>query len=156
MEKLSLTGKSKHSVDDQMKGLSALLIDGDQLFIDNGAIHAKSRVERGITFVKERSEVPNGHSILGLWITLHRFEHGQGYYGAMPFELFIDDEAKLGHKNLSQQVNHMDKAVRGNVDVSSIPVDVRLKISEYLKTVRADLWENAPDTFKSAFVDPDE
>lgn len=155
MEKLSLTGKSKHSVDDQMKGLSALLVDGDQIFIDNGAIHAKSRVERGVQFVRDRAEVPNPRLILGLWITLHRYEHGQGYYGAMPFELWIDDEAQKGYKNLSEQVNNMDKAVRGQVQVSGLSASLRARIAEFLQSVRPDLWENAPATFLQAFLEPD-
>ncbi len=50
MEKLSLTGKSVHSTDDTLKGLSAVFVDGDRIFIDNGAIHAKSELERSVTF----------------------------------------------------------------------------------------------------------
>lgn len=153
MEKLSLTGKSKHVVDDQMKGLSALFIDGDRIFIDNGAIHAKSQIEQGIQFVRDRAQVPNGRTILGIWITLHRFEHGQGFYGAMPFELFIDENAKVGHKYLSQQVNGMDKAVRGQVQLTEMPIQIRLKVRQYLEQVRPDLWEHAAETFKAAFTE---
>jgi hypothetical protein len=151
MEKLSLTGKSKHSVDDQMRGLSALFVDGEKVFIDNGAIHAKSELERGITWVRDRSEVANGREVLGLWITLHRFAHGQGYYGAMPFTLMIDEAAKTGFKNLSQQVNYMDKAVRGTVDLSTVDVATRQRIKAFLQSIREDLWNNAQDSFKSAF-----
>lgn len=151
MEKLSLTGKSKHAVDDQMKGLSALFVDGDQVFIDNGAIHAKSRLERGVTWVKTASEVVSGRMIQGIWITLHRFEHGQGYYGAMPFSLFIDENAHVGYKNLTEQVNHMDKAVRGTVKVDELDNETRLRIGSFLAMVREDLWTHASEEFRAAF-----
>lgn len=151
MEKLNLTGKSKHSVDDSMKGLSAIFADGDDVFIDNGAIHAKSRIERALTFLKTADEVPNPRVVWVFWITLHRFEHGQGYYGAMPFQILIDGETNQAYKSLADQVNKMDKAVKGNVDVTNVPQDVVKKVADFLKTIRADLWEKASERFKSAF-----
>jgi len=155
-EKLSLTGKSKHSVDDQMKGLSALFVDGDEIFIDNGGIHAKSRIERGIQFVRTLEEVPNPKEVLGYWITLHRFETGQGFYGAMPFTMYVDSEAAIGYKNLSEQVNHMDKAVRGNVMTDQLSPELKKRIATFLKSVRADLWEHASEQFQNAFSTLDE
>lgn len=151
MQKLNLTGTSKHQTDDQMKGLSAIFMDGDNVFVDNGAIHAKSRIEAGIKFVANRDELPNPRHIYGLWITLKRQENGLGYTGAMPFDLWIDDEAKLGYKKLSEHVNQMDKAVRGQVDVSPLPAEVVAKFGEHLRKIREDLWNNAAESFRSAF-----
>jgi len=152
MEKLQLTGKSKHGVDDSMKGLSAVLVDGDEVFIDNGAIHAKSRIERGITFVKKREEVQNPREVLGFWITLHRFEGQQGFYGAQPFRLYLDAEAGLGFKSLSEQVNGMDKAVKGEVNVTDIALETVRQVSLFLQQLRPDLWERAGDNFRNAFA----
>lgn len=151
MEKLQLTGKSKHNVDDSMKGLSAVLIDGDGIFIDNGAIHAKSRLEKGITFVKTQQEVPNGREVLGFWITLHRFDGKQGFYGAMPFSIWIDADAQLGYKSLAHQVNGMDRAVKGQIDVTGVSDDVMRRVGEFLQKLRPDLWENAAPEFRAAF-----
>lgn len=151
MEKLQLTGKSKHSVDDSMKGLSAVLVDGDEVFIDNGAIHAKSRLEKGITFVKTREEVVNGREVLGFWITLHRFDGKQGFYGAMPFSLVIDSQAQTGYKSLAEQVNGMDKAVKGNISVTEVPTETVTKVGAFLRGLRPDLWEHAAPEFREAF-----
>lgn len=151
MEKLSLTGKSKHSTDDAMKGLSALFVDGDKVFVDNGAIHGKSGLEHGLTFVKTREEVKNPRLVWVFWITLHRFEGNvQGYYGAMPFQLWIDEEAKVGYKSLSDQVNKMDKAVKGTIDLTAVPHDIREQVRAFLEKIRADLWENASPSFRTA------
>ncbi|MCF8565369.1 YwhD family protein [Alicyclobacillus tolerans] len=151
MEKLSLTGKSKHNTDESMRGLSAVLVNGNDIFIDNGAIHAKSRLERGLTYVKRREEIENAREVIGFWITLHRFDQGQGYYGAMPFRLYIDEAAQKVYKSLAEQVNGMDKAVHGQVQVEDVPQEVRTRVGEFLKTVRSDLWEQAQDTFRTAF-----
>lgn len=152
MEKLQLTGKAKHSVDDSMKGLSAVLVDGDEIFIDNGAIHAKSRIEKGITFVRTPDDVPNGREVLGFWITLHRFDGKQGFYGAMPFTLLLDSEAQMGYKSLSNQVNGMDKAVKGQIDLKDVPDEIARKVGAFLRDKRPDLWENGSPEFREAFA----
>jgi hypothetical protein len=153
MEKLSLTGKAGHGAgDDTLRGLSAVLVDGDEVFIDNGAIHAKSRVERGIRFVSDPAEVPNPRRVWGFWVTLKRREGGgQGFHGIMPFELDIDAEAGVGYKNLARHVNHMEKAIKGHADLTGVPDDVRSRLLEFLQRVRPDLWDNAADSFKHAF-----
>jgi hypothetical protein len=153
LEKLSLTGKAGHGAGDEtLRGLSAVLIDGDDVFIDNGAIHAKSRVEREIRFLKSLDEVPNPRLVWGFWVTLKRREGGvQGFHGIMPFQLHIDQDAKLGYKNLAQHVNHMEKAVKGHADLTGVPDAVRDKLQRFLQSVRPDLWENAAETFLQAF-----
>lgn len=152
MEKLNLTGKSKHASDDSLKGLSAVFVDGDKVFVDNGAIHAKSQLERGVTFVKTKDDVPDARRIWVLWITLKRRDGGaQGFHGAMPFELWIDEQAQLGYKSLADQVNKMDKAVRGTVDLSAVPDDVKAKVKTFLLGIRQDLWDHASEAFVQAF-----
>jgi YwhD family len=153
MEKLSLTGKSVHSTDDTLKGLSAVFVDGDRIFIDNGAIHAKSELERSVTFAKSKDELSSPRLVYVFWITLKRSEGKMGFHGAMPFVIWIDEQAKLGYKSLAEQVNKMDKAVRGQIDLSDIPDEVRLKVRDFLVNLRPDLWENAATAFRAAFDD---
>jgi len=155
MEKLSLTGKSNHQTDDAMRGLSAVFLDGERIFIDNGAIHGKSSVEQGIQFVKSKDEVPNPRLVWVLWITLKRnAEKQQGYHGAMPFCIWIDDKAKLGYKSLAEQVNKMDKVVKGTIDISALPADIRERLTAFLKSVRGDFWAHASTEFVEAFEPP--
>jgi hypothetical protein len=105
-----------------------------------------------MTWVKTPEEVPNARRVKGLWITLKRQTGGLGYAGAMPFDLWIDPERKMGYKKLTEQVNHMDKAVRGHVDLSSFTREELDKIGEHLKTIRPDLWENASEAFKDGLT----
>lgn len=152
MEKLSLSGSSKHDTDETMRGLSVVFVDGEDIFIDNGGIHGKSRIERGIRFAKSVDEVPNPRHVFGIWITLHRFQGGvQGYHGAVPFELQIDADASVGYKSLAQQVNGMERAIKGTVDISALPGEVKQRLAEFLKSVGAQLWEHAEASFREAF-----
>ncbi|MCL6453604.1 MAG: YwhD family protein [Alicyclobacillus sp.] len=152
MEKLGLTGRNNHSTDDSMRGLSAVFIDGDNIFIDNGAIHGKSSLERGITFVRSKDELTHPRHIWVVWITLKRnADKAQGYHGAMPFSLWIDDAAKQGYKSLAEQVNKMDKTVKGTVDVVELPPDVRAKLGTFLQSF-SDLWQHAQPQFRAAFA----
>lgn len=148
---LNLKSKVSHSVDESMRGLSAVFVDGNRVFIDNGAIHAKSNIEKGLQFVKTLEELPNPRELWVVWITLKRHpSKDQGYYGAMPFRLWIDDEAKMGYKSLSEQVNQMDKAVKGHVDLSAMPEEVRSRLKGFLRKVREDLWTHAFPSFLEA------
>jgi hypothetical protein len=152
VEKLTVTGKSHHSSDDSLKGLSAVFVDGDRVFIDNGAIHAKSQLEKNLTFVKTRDELEHPREVWVFWITLKRFGGVQGFFGAMPFVLLIDDAARRGYKSLAEQVNKMDKAVKGQVDLTGVPDAVRSRVRDFLIQVRPDLWEHAAPAFRAAFT----
>jgi hypothetical protein len=153
VEKLSLTGKTQHSSDDSLKGLSAVFVDGDRVFIDNGAIHGKSQLEKNITFVKSKDELQNPREVWAFWITLKRFDGVQGFFGAMPYVLLIDDTARQGYKSLAEQVNKMEKAVKGQVDLTGVPEAVRSRVREFLVRVRPDLWEHAAPAFRAALTE---
>ncbi len=158
MELLRLTSRPKPSADNQMRGMSAVIVDGDRVFVDNGAIHAKSGIERGIRFVNNRDEVPNPRRAWICWVTLHRFDAPdgqgkvQGYYGLQAFPIDIDGEAKVGYKSLAESVNKMDYAVKGRVDIRNMPEKDRIRLRDFLKGLRPDLWQAASPEFLSAFA----
>ncbi|WDL97968.1 YwhD family protein [Alicyclobacillus sp. ALC3] len=158
MQKLNLTSQSKHGsgADDSMRGLSVVFVDGERVFIDNGAIHGKSDLERGMQFVKSLDEVPNPRLVWGFWVTLHRFEGGvQGYYGLTMFALHLDETAKVGYKSLAEQVNQMEKAVKGQVDVSRVPAEVKSRLVNFLQSVRPELWTHAAHDLTAAITETD-
>ncbi|MCL6631568.1 MAG: YwhD family protein [Alicyclobacillus herbarius] len=161
MELLRLTSRPKPSTDNQMRGMSAVIIDGERVFVDNGAIHAKSGVERGIRFVTNPEEVPHPRRVWICWVTLHRFDSSdgqgkvQGYYGLQVFPVDIDAKAKIGYKSLSESVNKMGYAVKGRVDIEPLPWQERVRLRNFLQGLRPDLWEHASPDFVSAFASND-
>lgn len=151
MENLRLTSKKTHTTDDQMRGLSAVLVDGERVFIDNGAIHAKSQVEKGVAFGRTEADVPNGRQVWCFWVTLKRREGGQqGYHAVQGFPMLIDAEAKAGYKNLADSVNKMDRVVKGLSSLEQVPADVQEKLRHFLQQ-RTELWERASESFLEVF-----
>ncbi|ASS76192.1 hypothetical protein CIG75_15420 [Tumebacillus algifaecis] len=148
---LNLTGRDKHSTPDELQNLSAVMIHGDDIFVDQGAIHGKSRLERGIDFraAKGPEDVPNGEKIAVIWVTLKTYEAGRGFSGIASAELVIDFPHGIGYKAMGPLVNQMDRAVKGRVDVSNLTSEQKAKLADFLQQLRADLWANTPDEVKA-------
>lgn len=147
---LSLTGQTGHGTPDELASLSAVIIDGDSIFVDNGAIHGKSRVERGIQFgAKSPDQIPDGRRVVVVWITLKRGENGgTGYHGlcaSIPFS--INGEAQLGYKSLPDQVNKMGAAMQGKIQLDLLTIDEKVQFAAFLKGFRnGETWSNTrPD-----------
>ena len=153
---LSLTAKSGHDTPDEFASLSAVLLDGESVFVDNGAIHGKSRVERGIQFgAKTAEEIPNGRRVSVVWVTLKKGEGGMGFNGicaAIPFR--IDAEAKLGYKSLPDQVNKMGDAMQGAIKLETLETGEIRKLAHFLKEFRGgELWNNSRPEVREALGD---
>lgn len=142
---LNLTGQTGHGTPDEFASLSAVIMDGESIFVDNGAIHGKSRVERGIQFgAKSPDQIPNGRRVIVIWVTLKRGETGMGYGGmcaSIPFS--INAEAKLGYKSLPDQVNKMSAALQGKIQLDVLTTEEKARLSAFLKEFRnGELWNN--------------
>ncbi|UOF90449.1 YwhD family protein [Fodinisporobacter ferrooxydans] len=148
MEMLNLTGRNKHAAPDHLPTLSSLIIDGEEVFIDNGAIHGKSRVEKGISFSGKEEDAPNGRRVCLVWITLRGTGDAKGYAGLTSCEMRIDDETKTGFKDLAKHVNQMDAAVKGKVDIQSLTKEEKQRLLQFLQTFRPPLWEHASPELK--------
>lgn len=150
MEQLNLTGRAGHGTPDDFATLSVLMIDGEEIFIDNGAIHGKSRLERGVDFrtYTKPEDVPNGRRIPEVWVQLKSYETGRGYYGIVSAEIVINSEALVGYKSMGPLVMAMDGAMKGKVQLHHLTAEEKAKLREFLATFREDLWANTPDEIK--------
>lgn len=142
---LGLTGQTGHGTPDELASLSAVIIDGDSIFVDNGAIHGKSRVERGIQFgAKSPDQVPDGRRVVVVWVTLKRGESGIGYGGlcaSVPFS--INAEAQLGYKSLPDQVNKMGDAMQGKILLDVLTPEEKARFAAFLQEFRnGELWSH--------------
>jgi hypothetical protein len=152
VEELSLTGKEAgHGTPEELKNLSALLIVDGDVTVDNAAVHGKSRWERNIRFERwtEPGDPPAGKRVAVVWLTLGKRDGHWGYSGAAACRMWIDREAGKGYKNLAEQVNQMEKAVKGNVDVSLLTGEETRALLQFLQSYRADLWEHANPALQS-------
>lgn len=131
-----------------LSNLSSIIIDGDEAYIDIGAIHAKSRVERRIRFYTDKEEVPNGRLCWVVWVAVDRNENGFYYAGLSACDMLIDEEARKGWKILAHHVNLLDKALKRHYILDRLNDKEKQLLRNVLIEHNAEWWENSPDELK--------
>jgi hypothetical protein len=89
----------------------------EEVFVDIGAMHARSVVEKGIKFLPNKDEVPNGKLYWLVWVTIDRKQEGPYYAGMTACEMTVDREIRRGYKSLPEHVNKMDKSLKRRIMV---------------------------------------
>jgi hypothetical protein len=134
-----------------LNNLSAVIIDGDEAYIDNGAMHAKSKVERGIKFTANLEEVPNGRRCWIVWVAVdQRGEAGPCYAGATACEMRIDTEARRGWKILADHVNRMDYAMKRRIMLEGLDEQERAALKRCLEEYNGEMWQHSGEELKRA------
>lgn len=137
-----------------LSNVSAVLIDGDEATIDLGAIHGKSRAERGIKFIKDpeqvESELPNPKRYYIVWVAVDRGPQGPYYAGLGDCTVDIDRETRRGYKNLAEHVNQMDAAMKRKIKLKSLDNRAKQALKKLLIQNSAEMWENTPEETKKA------
>jgi len=131
-----------------LSNLSSVIIDGDEAYIDIGALHAKSRVERGIKFSPNKEDVPNGRQVWLVWVAVDRSAEGAFYGGVTACEMLIDSEARRGWKILADHVNRMDYALKRRYMVDELGDKQKKLLKDLLISHNADWWERSPQELK--------
>jgi len=132
--------------------VSSVIIDRGEAYIDIGAMHAKSRVERGIRFTANKEEVPNGRPVWVVWVAVDRDEHGFFYGGIASCEMLIDEEARIGWKILADHVNRMDAAIKRKVMLDNLGPAEKAALRKLLVEHNAQWWERSPQALKDALA----
>lgn len=146
--------KSKHkgfgagSID--LNSMSPVIIDGDEAYIDIGAMHAKSKVEKGIKFSTNREDVPAGRQVWIVWVAVDRSTEGQFYGGLTACEMWIDSEARRGWKILADHVNKMDYALKRRIIMDGLSAEQKNALKQLLIDTNQEWWERSPDELKAA------
>ncbi|WNQ11060.1 YwhD family protein [Paenibacillus aurantius] len=135
-----------------LSNVSSVIIDGDEAYLDNGALHAKSKVEKGIKFSTNKEDVPNGRKCWIVWVAVDRSEEGQFYGGIAACEMLVDPEARKGWKILADHVNRMDKAMKRQILVDGLDEREKAALRRYLTEFNLEWWERSSDTLKEALA----
>jgi hypothetical protein len=131
-----------------LSNMSSIIIDGDEAYIDLGAIHAKSKVEKGIKFSVNKDDVPNGRLCWIIWVAVARNEEGFYYGGMSACEMLIDTEARRGWKILADHVNKMDYALKRRFILDGLGDKEKALLKERLIEHNAEWWDRSPDELK--------
>lgn len=149
-----VNAKSKHkgfgagSID--LSNVSPIIIDGGVAVIDIGAMHAKSKVEKGIKFTPNREEVPGGRQVWLVWVAVDRNAEGQFYGGATACEMWIDTEARRGWKILADHVNKLDAALKRKFILDDLGDTEKQALKALLISHNEEWWSASPDVLKEA------
>lgn len=149
-----INSKSKHkgfgagSID--LNSVSPVIIDRGEAKIEIGAMHAKSKVERGIKFSTNKEDVPNGRQVWIVWVAVDRTAEGQHYGGMTACEMLIDEEARRGWKILADHVNKLDAALKRKIMVDDLGPVEKKALKELLISKNEEWWDAAPEEFKKA------
>ncbi|GIP40311.1 hypothetical protein J31TS4_35910 [Paenibacillus sp. J31TS4] len=135
-----------------LNNVSSIIIDGDEAYVDNGALHAKSKVEKRIKFVTSKDEVPNGRKCFIVWVAVDKNETGSYYGGVAACEMLVDPEARRGWKILADHVNRMDKAMKRQVLVENLDEREKALLKQALVEFNETWWNNSSDQLKEALA----
>ncbi|WP_248929149.1 YwhD family protein [Paenibacillus hamazuiensis] len=152
-----VSGKVEHkgfgagSID--LNNMSSVIIDGDEAYLDMGAMHAKSKVEKGIKFSTNKEDVPNGRKCWIVWVAVDRNEQGEKYYaGVTACEMLVDPEARKGWKILADHVNKMDYALKRRIILEGLSDAEKAALKRCLIEQGPDIWENSGEVLKQALA----
>lgn len=132
--------------------VSSVIIDGSEAYIDMGALHAKSAVEKGIKWTTNKEEVPNGKPYWLVWVTVDRKEEGPYYAGATACYMEIDREARRGYKILAEHVNRMDYSMKRRIILGDLDETSKQALKKLLMEHNPTMWENSSDELKQALA----
>jgi hypothetical protein len=132
--------------------LSSVIIDGDEAYLDMGALHAKSKVEKGIKFSINKEDVPSGRPCWIVWVAADRKEDGMYYAGVTSCDMLVDPEARRGWKILADHVNRMDYALKRRIMLDNVGDREKAALKKLLMEYNPEMWENSFDELKNALT----
>lgn len=124
-------------------------VDGGEAFVDIGAMHARSTVEKGIKFLPNKEEVPNGKPYWLVWVTVDRKEEGPYYAGVTACEMTVDREIRRGYKLLPEHVNRLDKSIKRHIIVKHMDDKSKGILAGFLRSHDEGMWERAEEKLKN-------
>ncbi|MFD2922897.1 YwhD family protein [Halobacillus naozhouensis] len=135
-----------------LENMTPVIVDPneEEAFVDMGALHARSKVEKRVRFQPDRSEVPNGKLYWIAWVTVGHRGGKPCYYGVSGSELVVDREIRRGYKSMPEHVNQMDKSLKGRFVLEHMDEKSKRILGEYLRDFKPELWENSDQELKDS------
>ncbi len=126
-----------------LENISPVIIDTEagEAFVDIGALHARSLVEKGIKFSPNREDSAGGKLYWMVWVTIERLVEGAYYAGVTACEMTVNREIRRGYKSLPEHVNNMDKSLKRKIIVSHMDEKSKSVLKEFLKNHNLDMWK---------------
>lgn len=136
-----------------LENVSPVFVDIEEgrAFVDIGAMHARSEVERGVKFTtnREDSDGEGRKPYWLVWVTIDHKEDGPYYAGVTACEMVVNKTKRRGYKILADHVNKMDKSMKRNIIVEHMDDKSKKVLADFLSDLNPDLWERSEEKLKS-------
>ena len=137
-----------------LENISPVFVDVEEerAFVDIGAMHARSDVERGIKFTMDRADSEGGKPYWLVWVTIDHREVGPYYAGVTACEMVVNREKRRGYKILADHVNRMDKSMKRHIMVDMMDDSSKKVLADFLQTHNEQLWLNSEVGLRQALL----
>lgn len=137
-----------------LENISPVFVDVEEerAFVDIGAMHARSDVERGIKFTMDRADSEGGKPYWLVWVTIDHREVGPYYAGVTACEMVVNREKRRGYKILADHVNRMDKSMKRHIMVDMMDDSSKKVLADFLQTHNEQLWLNSEVELRQALL----
>ncbi|MFD2446821.1 YwhD family protein [Bacillus sp. CGMCC 1.16607] len=135
-----------------LNNVSPVIIDVESgtASIEIGAMHARSDVEKGIKFLADKAQVPNGKLYWLVWVTIDRKAEGPYYAGVTACEMTVDREIRRGYKSLPEHVNYLDKSIKRKIIVEHMDNESKKILATFLKSHNEEFWNHSSEDLKNS------
>lgn len=135
-----------------LENVSPVMVDPNEgeAYVDMGALHARSKLEKRVKFKPDREIAPNGKVFWIVWVTVDHKQEGAYYAGVTGCEMVIDHEIRRGYKSLPEHVNNLDKSLKRKIIVAHMDDASKKVLYDFLREHSAEMWENSSDELKEA------
>lgn len=130
-----------------LENVSPVFIDIQEkiAFIDIGAMHAKSDIERGIKFTTNREDSEGGKPYWLVWVTIDYKDQGPYFAGVTACDMVVNREKRRGYKMLADHVNKMDKSMKRKIIVEHMDDTSKEVLQSFLKEHNLEMWERSDE-----------
>jgi hypothetical protein len=123
----------------------------EEAYIDMGALHARSKVERRVRFNSSKEGLEDARLYWIVWVTLDRGEHGPYYAGVGSCEIRVSREERRirpGYKSMPEHVNNMDKALKKKIVVDHMDDKSKQLLKNFLVDYNGEYWKQTSDELR--------
>lgn len=135
-----------------LENVSPIFVDVEEgkAFVEIGAMHARSPIERGIKFTTNREDSEGGKLYWLVWVTIDQKPEGPYYAGVTACEMVVNREKRRGYKILADHVNRMDKSMKRHIMVDNMDDASKDILKAFLQSHNETLWANSEETLHKA------
>ncbi|HAM39925.1 MAG TPA: hypothetical protein DDX89_01335 [Candidatus Omnitrophica bacterium] len=120
--------------------------------LDAGALHGRSQIEGQVTMVSRQELAGESQPVLVVWVALELDGANRPvrYKGLSVCQILVNSKQQMGYKSLSEHVNRMGEAIRGDINIARLSPEQRRAVKQQLVALGASFWDASDPVLKQA------